>query len=189
MKKLRVFSVIILLIGIALVGYAGYNYYIEKKTAQDNLDAFDKAKEEMANSGEVTDDLLNGKNVYCKLTFQKLQKSIAVLNKADEETLKYGSGWLDTSKKLGENGLCVMMGHRDTTMNFLQDVEGDETIIAETLTEKYTYKVKEIKVVSPDDVLLGEDFNKKQLRLITCYPFSYFGSAPERYIITAELVE
>lgn len=189
MKKLRVFSIIILIVGIALVGYAGYNYYIEKKAAQDSLDAFDKAKEQMKNSQDSADDLLKGKNVYCKLTFEKLQKSIAVLNKADEETLKYGSGWLDTSKKLGENGMCVMMGHRDTTMNFLQDVENGETIIAETLTEKYTYKVKDIKVVKPDEVLLGEDLNKKELRLITCYPFSYFGSAPDRYIITAELVE
>lgn len=188
MKKLRVFSIILLIIGVVLVGYAAYNYYIESKTSQENLDAFDEAKKAHDN-GEDGDDLLNGKNVYCKLTFVNLNKSIAVLNKADEETLKYGAGWLDTSKKLGENGMCVMMGHRDTTMTFLQDVQNDETIIAETLTEKFTYKVSDIKVVKPDEVLNGEDLNKKQLRLITCYPFSYIGSAPDRYIITCDLVE
>lgn len=186
---LTVISTIIFLAGIALIGYAFINYKLEAKSAKDALDNFDAAKEQLdGNNGSDKSDLLDEK-VYCKLTFSDLKTSTIIFKGSDEVTLKRGSGWMEESKKLGEKGFCVMMGHRDTSMNFIQDIQVGEIIKAETLTEEFTYKVIKIDIMNPDDVLNGEDLEKPQLRLITCYPFSYFGSAPDRFVITCDLVK
>jgi sortase A len=41
--------------------------------------------------------------------------------------------------------------------------------------------------VSPKDVSVLRPRSVPSLTLVTCYPFYYIGSAPERYIVTASL--
>ena len=48
------------------------------------------------------------------------------------------------------------------------------------------YVVKSVRVVEPDDVSVLDDAPRDVLTLVTCYPFYYVGSAPQRFIVRAE---
>jgi sortase A len=53
--------------------------------------------------------------------------------------------------------------------------------------KKYKYRIKERKVISPNDVgVLKNDNNKKQLTLMTCWPI---GTTLNRLILVWELIE
>jgi sortase A len=45
------------------------------------------------------------------------------------------------------------------------------------------------RVVPPTDVSVIEPTDEPALTLVTCYPFDYVGSAPERFIVRAVRVD
>ena len=55
----------------------------------------------------------------------------------------------------------------------------------ETLRGKELYRVERIWVVDPEDVSVLDPTPARALTLVTCYPFYYVGSAPQRYIVRA----
>ena len=48
--------------------------------------------------------------------------------------------------------------------------------------------VRSFEIVDPRNVNALRFHNKNELTLITCYPFSYIGPAPKRFIVHAEPV-
>jgi sortase A len=42
-------------------------------------------------------------------------------------------------------------------------------------------------IVKPRDVWVLDQTDQPTLTLVTCYPFSYVGSAPQRFIVRASL--
>jgi sortase A len=51
-----------------------------------------------------------------------------------------------------------------------------------------TYVVDSVKIVDPHDVSVLEPTTGPSLTLVTCYPFYFVGSAPQRYILHASIV-
>jgi sortase A len=58
----------------------------------------------------------------------------------------------------------------------------------ETSAGTYTYEIKRGRIVDKDDKTVIVPADHAILTLTTCYPFVYIGSAPERYILIADLV-
>jgi sortase A len=56
-----------------------------------------------------------------------------------------------------------------------------------TLAGTDTYIVDRVQIVQPRDVGVLQPRPVPSLTLVTCYPFYFFGSAPQRYIVTASL--
>ena len=52
-------------------------------------------------------------------------------------------------------------------------------------TDRQTYVIDSIKTVNPDDVSVLKNEPGRALTLVTCYPFYFIGSAPQRYIVHA----
>ena len=50
-----------------------------------------------------------------------------------------------------------------------------------------TYVVDQIDLVRPDDVSVLQPRSRPSLTLVTCYPFYFVGSAPQRYIVHASV--
>ncbi len=53
---------------------------------------------------------------------------------------------------------------------------------------EYHYRVTKTQIVDPDDVWVLAPTPTPTITLITCYPFSFVGNAPQRFIVQAELV-
>jgi sortase A len=89
--------------------------------------------------------------------------------------------------RIGETGNVGIAGHRDGFFRGLKDVLIGDTMELETGTGRQTYVVDSIKVVNPDDVSVLKNEPAPALTLVTCYPFYFIGSAPQRYIVHASL--
>jgi len=124
-----------------------------------------------------------------KLTIPRLDASLYVVEGTDDHDLKRGPGHLTGSVLPGEDGNCVIAGHRDTHFRMLKDIKDGDEIILERDGRTYRYRVDGMQVVTPDNTASLQPTDKAVLNLITCYPFHYIGSAPKRFIVHAGLEE
>ena len=88
----------------------------------------------------------------------------------------------------GEEDNCVLSGHRDTVFAKLGKLKIDDQLIVQTSAGTYTYEIKRIRIVDKDDKTVIVPADHAVLTLTTCYQFYFVGSAPDRYILTADLV-
>ena len=54
---------------------------------------------------------------------------------------------------------------------------------------EFHYRVTKTHIVDPDDVWVIAPTDTPTITLITCYPFTFIGNAPRRFIVKAELVD
>lgn len=116
-------------------------------------------------------------------------KSITVRNNVDEATLRQSPGWMPDSALPGEDGTCVILGHRNRNhLKMLENVKvGDKIIFRFLDSRAATYTIKEIQIFenSADWTLPQPDGN--MLVIVTCYPFRYSGNAPGKFQVVCEL--
>ena len=112
---------------------------------------------------------------------------IGVWDRVDRETLARGPGWLPSSVYPGEEGTCIIYGHRNRThLRILEKVnKGEEIQILLPSGEKLAYIVEEIEIVNSDAELRFQAIEGQSLILTTCYPFRYSGDAPQKYVVKA----
>jgi sortase A len=121
------------------------------------------------------------------LEIAKLGIRVPVFEGTDDLTLNRGVGRIIGSADLGTPGNIGIAGHRDGFFRGLKDISvGDEVDLVMT-TEKVTYVVDQIEIVSPADVTVLEPRSAPSLTLVTCYPFYFVGDAPKRFIVHASI--
>ena len=106
-----------------------------------------------------------------------------------EEALDECPGWLNTSAYPGEQGVCVIYGHRNRRhLRTLEKAElSDEITISTAEGRSYTYTIVDAYVLDDLSELAISSTEQAALVLVTCYPFRYSGSAPQKYVVTAVL--
>ena len=109
-----------------------------------------------------------------------------IMGNVDEDTLKKNIGLLPGSALPGQAGTCILMGHRDTDFSILKYIQVGDTILVKYNDTVYTYTVKYIEIVEANDELRFEALEGSYLVLVTCYPFRYTGSAPQKFIAVCE---
>lgn len=103
--------------------------------------------------------------------------------------LRRAVGHISGTALPGEEGNVGLSGHRDTFFRQLRDIQLDDRITLTTPQGGYQYTVVSTQIVDPSDVtVLDPDGESELLTLVTCYPFSYVGPAPQRFIVRAEKV-
>ena len=122
-------------------------------------------------------------------TLSILNDTISVAYGVEESTLKKTPGWLTTSVLPGENGMCVVYGHRNRNhLKVLEKVTVGDTITATKDGIAYTYTVSDIVIYENTSDWRLPTLDGSTLVLVTCYPFRYSGHAPGKYMVTARLV-
>ena len=81
-----------------------------------------------------------------------------------------------------------MAGHRDTFFRGLKDLRTKDEILFSTLSGDFKYVVESLIIVEPDNVGVLAPSSENVLTLVTCYPFSYIGTAPKRFVARARQV-
>jgi len=119
------------------------------------------------------------------LRISKVHLEVPVLEGTDDLILNRGVGHIAGTVHPGEDGNIGIAGHRDGFFRVLKDVGPGDTLELATLSRVDTYIVDRIVLVRPDDVSVLQPRSVSSLTLVTCYPFYYVGSAPERYIVQA----
>ena len=88
-----------------------------------------------------------------------------------------GMGLPDTGGNVG------IAGHRDGYFRVLKDIEPGQLIEVETASRTHRFRVVSTEIVDPRDVRVLADTLDPTLTLVTCYPFYFLGSAPQRFIV------
>jgi sortase A len=126
-------------------------------------------------------------NAVAKLSIPRLDIALYVVEGTGNRQLKRGPGHLTGSALPGEDGNCVIAGHRDTHFSVLKNIRDGDEIVLERGGRKFRYRVDGMEVVTPDNTASLQPTRDAVLNLITCYPFQYIGAAPKRFIVHAEL--
>ena len=123
-----------------------------------------------------------------RLEAPSVRLTATVLEGSDDRTLRRAAGHIEYTPPPGKPGNIGIAGHRDTTFQTLRDVKVGDPLLLTTADRTYEYRVSRTWIVEPTDVEVLDPTERPALTLVTCYPFSFIGSAPKRYIVRADLV-
>lgn len=127
-------------------------------------------------------------DIIGEIYFPRLDKRVAILEGTGRPQLKKGAGHYAGSADIGAEGNSVLAGHRDTVFRGLGNLQIKDLIELETADGKFIYEVTGSLIVDGDERGAIKPSQTPVLTLITCYPFSYVGSAPDRYLLSASLL-
>jgi sortase A len=109
------------------------------------------------------------------------------LEGVSESSLMVGPGHLPWTSMPGTGGVSVIAAHRDLHFADLHEVDYGDRIWLQLSSGTTTYKVVDVKVTTPGDgaIYAADPRHPSVLRLLTCWPPSFAGPAPDRLVVTA----
>jgi sortase A len=119
-----------------------------------------------------------------RLIIPRIQLDEIVLEGVDDDALNGGPGHFPGSALPGQPGNAVVSAHRDRHFRRLGELAVGDTVITESGAVTTRWVIARRRVIDKDRPAL---FPTRQttLTLTTCWPIQYFGTAPDRLIITA----
>jgi sortase A len=122
-----------------------------------------------------------------RIDVPRLRLSALAREGVDTRTLRGSAGHVPGSALPGQPGNAAFAAHRDTFFRPLRGVRNGDEIMVTTPGGEFRYVVSSAIVVEPSDVSVLRATNEPTLTLVTCYPFDYIGSAPQRFVVSARL--
>lgn len=186
----RILSFLFISVGLALLLYGGFqlwqtHFYENKRLDEAQAFVSDELVTEVDENISEHYDFETGETIGT-LYIPRLEREIPIVEGTDEEELKHGVGHYSDTGYPGENRQILLSGHRDTVFrNFGELKHGDEFHV-KMKNGLFVYEIVDHEIVSADDTTVI-DLNRKDeyLTVSTCYPFSYIGAAPDRYVLYA----
>ena len=124
-----------------------------------------------------------------RLLVPRLGVSVMVAEGVDNRTLRRAVGHIPGTSRVGSGGNAGIAGHRDSFFRPLKDVRPGDEVVLRTPAAISRYRVEWAEVVAPGDTSSLRPTPYPALTLVTCYPFHYVGTAPDRFVVRARLVE
>jgi sortase A len=134
----------------------------------------------LRDSGPPAADALIG-----RIEVGRIGLSAMVVEGTTTTALRHAAGHIASTGMPGVPGNVGIAAHRDTFFRPLRNIRKNDIITLTTVEAEYRYQVVSTKVVNPDDVSVLNPSEDEILTLVTCYPFFFVGSAPERFIVRA----
>ena len=196
----------LLAVGIVLVGYVAFAYLSGRISSRAALAQFHaQAAAQRTGSGNVKAATTVDYSLWSEkrikdyeatlaehfdpplgvLRIQKIHLEVPLFEGTDDPVLNRGVGRIIGTAQVGQTGNMGIAGHRDGFFRGLKDVVLGDALELETTSGTQTYIIDSIKLVTPDDVSVLRNEPTSALTLVTCYPFYFVGSAPQRYIVHA----
>lgn len=171
---------VFLAVGLVALGYAAY-IVIDATTSQ----AIEWRRFERAGPAAAAEPPLVEGGPIGEIRIPRLGFAVMVLQGDSTAVLRHAVGHLAETALPGEPGNVVLAGHRDTFFRPLETVRAGDVITLNTRRGAFTYLVESTFVVPPTDLQVIQPTGRRTLTLITCFPFAYIGSAPNRFIVRA----
>lgn len=123
-----------------------------------------------------------------RLSVPRLNLSAMVSEGIDDNTLRRAIGHIPATVLPGQAGNIGLAGHRDTFFRELKGLRTNDEIQFSTARGDFKYSVESLMIVEPDNIAVLAPSSENVLTLVTCYPFSYIGAAPKRFVARARQV-
>lgn len=122
------------------------------------------------------------------LTIPSLHLHAPIVQGTGWNQLGEGIGHYAASALPGQPGNVFIAGHRDTVFTELRNLKKGARIIFATPYGNFVYQATSFQIVKETDTSVLNPTPHPSLTMMTCYPFFFFGFAPDRYIVHCELV-
>jgi sortase A len=188
-RRLQLFLFVVAGVTAAWVAYGSVRaaVYREVHVAKIENAPLPTAPAVVVNPGAVAeDDGVGPDGVVGVLEIPRLKFSEVVASGEDDKTLKVAIGHLLDTPLPWAQGNSVLAAHRDTHFRPLRDIQHGDLVRLKTRKGIFEYSVKDTMIVAPTDVWVMAPSQERRLTLVTCYPFNYVGSAPQRFIVRAD---
>jgi LPXTG-site transpeptidase (sortase) family protein len=176
--------------GGLLTTFAG-SRYVSGAAAQDRArrewdeivaqSAYDQAVAATAPHNEV---ILRHGGPVARLQIPKIGLDEIVLEGIDDEAMNGGPGHYPGSPLPGGAGNSIISAHRDRHFRNLGQLAVGDTVVTQSGARTTTWVIAKRKVVGKERPVLFPT-KTATLTLTTCWPIRYFGTAPDRLILTA----
>jgi sortase A len=190
--KMTIFSNLLGIIGIITILHNGYWFWhgatLEGEKG-DFIQSYDQPTSYQSDEKHFTISKYEEGDLLGHLYIPAIDLQLPIYHGTTEAQLKRGIGHYQKSVLPGQNNNSVLAGHRDTYFRSLENIKVKDEIWTYTKQRKALYKVIKTRIVDKDDRTVLVEKPKGTLTLITCYPFTFIGSAPERFIVIAELIQ
>ena len=195
MSKARltlVLSILLILTGLGLVVKNSIPFFVqadvpEVKVKEEKPEPKEAPKE--VEQEELYSEYPGMGETFGELIIPKISASLPIVEGTDEDELERGVGHYANSVLPGEKDNSVLSGHRDTVFRRLGEVGVGDKLVVKTTAGKFTYKVRQVRIVDANDRTVIVPKPRATLTVTTCYPFDYIGDAPDRYILVATLID
>jgi sortase A len=184
---LRAGSYLFLVIGVVALSYAGYVLASARAYQAIETSRFERAAvpPEIPRAPRVVAD----GSVIGRLEIPRLGLSVIVVQGDSSKLLRRAVGHLPATALPGESGNVALAGHRDTFFRPLRRIQPGDAITLRTQDGEFQYRVESTRIVPPDATEVLQSSGVRELTLITCFPFDYIGSAPDRFVVRARELE
>jgi len=173
--------------GGLLTTFAG-SRYVSGAAAQDRAreewDAAQAYDAAVAATAQDTEVVIRHAAPVARLQIPKIGLDEIVLEGIDDEAMNGGPGHYPGSPLPAGAGNSIISAHRDRHFRNLGQLAIGDTIVTQSGATTVKWVVARRKVVEKDAALLFPSKERK-LTLTTCWPIRYFGTAPDRLILTA----
>ena len=119
------------------------------------------------------------------LRIPRLGLEVPVLEGTDEWTLDRAVGHIEGTVGPADPGNVGIAGHRDGFFRVLKDLATGDVLELALRGGVRRFRVDRISIVGPDDAEVIAPTTRSLVTLVTCYPFYFVGSAPQRFIVQA----
>jgi sortase A len=127
-------------------------------------------------------------DVVGELNIPRLHVSVMVFEGDDAGILEIGAGHIPGTALPYDTGNIGIAAHRDTYFRSLGVIHPNDVITLRTPAGTSRFAVTKTEIVQPLDVGVIAQAPGRDLTLVTCYPFSYIGNAPQRFIVHAQKI-
>jgi sortase A len=179
-RAVRLVARVLLTAGALALGYAAYVAIHTHAYQAMEQRRFEEARPDASAVPAVVEGRVIGEVLIPRLGLRAIMvegDSAAILQRA--------VGHLADTALPGESGNVVLAGHRDTFFRPLKRVHAGDAITLKTRDGDFKYVVESTAVVPPSAVHVLQPAAGRTLTLITCFPFSYVGPAPDRFVVRA----
>ena len=163
----------------ALAGYGTERAWQLSQSSQDPLLPAETGSRASPHAGEA----------FARLSIPRIGLKVTVIEGTRKRDLLRAPGHLAGSAAPGDPDNCIIAGHRDIHFRRLGRVVVGDLIELEAGNRKVRYRVQAVRVVLSGDTSVLASTKEPILTLITCYPFRYVGSAPQRYVVRALMAD
>jgi sortase A len=120
-----------------------------------------------------------------QILIPRLGVSSVILEGTGDTTLRRAIGHVPGTALPGHGGNICLAGHRDHLFRPLREIAAGDEVRIRTSAGTAVYRVVDTDVVTPQQTDVLNRTHSDTLTLITCYPFNFIGSAPERFVVRA----
>ncbi|WP_078428882.1 class D sortase [Alkalihalobacterium alkalinitrilicum] len=188
---MKVISYLFIIGGLTLLIYGGFQYWQTQTAQKESLASAYELLEKEKTDEEIQPTIEDfnpqmGETIGI-LSIPAIDAQLPIIEGTDEDELEKGVGHYKGTAYPTQNDQIVLSGHRDTVFRRMGELEIGDYFIIKLPYGEFTYEIESTKIVDADDrTIIGSTAPDEVLVVTTCYPFSFVGSAPDRYIIYAK---